>query len=89
MIMELFHHFILWATVFAITSLVVYPDNSKKFNELNRALNEGIREGVEGSFFPERAKFMHTDKDITNTKFCMPGHTIWDQYFGPKVQLWS
>jgi hypothetical protein len=61
----------------------------KKINELVHALNEAIREGVEGSFYPERAEFIYTDHEMYNTKFCMPGHTIWDQYCGEKVQLWS
>ncbi|KAH7066738.1 SGNH hydrolase-type esterase domain-containing protein [Paraphoma chrysanthemicola] len=59
----------------------------KKINELIRGLNAGVKAGVEGSWYPERAHFIDVDSGIQGGKFCQPGHSIYDQYFGSKVLL--
>lgn len=61
----------------------------KRINELIQDLNAQIKKGVEGSFYPERAKFLDMDSHIKDGRFCQPGHSIWDQYWGGKVLLWN
>tara|TARA_R110002003_G_scaffold244_20_gene17586 strand:- start:4276 stop:5748 length:1473 start_codon:yes stop_codon:yes gene_type:complete len=61
----------------------------QRINELIKGLNAGIKAGVEGSWYPERAHFIDVDSGIQDGQFCQPGHSIYDQYFGDKVLLWN
>jgi hypothetical protein len=61
----------------------------QRINDLIRGLNVGIKAGVEGSWYPERAHFIDVDSGVQDGQFCQPGHSIYDQYFGDKVLLWN
>jgi hypothetical protein len=61
----------------------------KKINELVRGLNDAVKEAVAGSLHPDRTEFIDVNSQIEGHRFCQPGHTILDQYFGDKVYLWN
>ncbi|KAI4651191.1 uncharacterized protein J4E79_009390 [Alternaria viburni] len=61
----------------------------KRINALIRYLNKAIEDAVKGSFHPERTTFVDTDQHLEGHRFCQPGHTLYDQYFGDNVYLWN
>ncbi|KAI4908648.1 hypothetical protein J4E90_008380 [Alternaria incomplexa] len=61
----------------------------KRISALIRYLNKAIEDGVKGSFHAERAIFVNTDQNPEGYRFCQPGHTLYDQYFGDNVYLWN
>ncbi|KAF1919289.1 SGNH hydrolase-type esterase domain-containing protein [Ampelomyces quisqualis] len=61
----------------------------KEINGLIRGLNDGIKAGIVGSFHHHRTHFIDVDSQIGDHRFCQPGHSLYDQYFGDKVYLWN
>jgi hypothetical protein len=58
----------------------------QRMNELIRGLNDGIKAGIEGSWYPGRATFVDVDTDMDGHRFCEISHNIYDQYYGDKVR---
>jgi hypothetical protein len=61
----------------------------KKMNELVRGLNDGVKGAVANSSHSDRTEFIDVNSQIEGHRFCQPGHTMLDQYFGDKVYLWN
>jgi hypothetical protein len=61
----------------------------KKINELIRALNNGIKAGIAASSYHDRVQFIDVDSQFADHRFCQPGQSLYDQYFGDSVYLWN
>lgn len=61
--------------------------------ELRRALNDLVErlnrklEKVAG--YTKQVEYIDTSEGFGGSRFCEPGHSLYDQYFGTKVKLWN
>jgi hypothetical protein len=60
-------------------------DVRKRINELTRALNDNLKDAVNGT----GAHFIDTDPSAEGHRFCQPGHTLYDQFYGENVYFWN
>lgn len=64
-------------------------DLRAEINSIVREVNDAIESAVTLSSNPERAHSVDLDSQIADQRFCQPGHTLYDQYFGGKVLFWN
>jgi hypothetical protein len=58
-------------------------------NELVLAINHGIQAGINDSAYANRTQFVDVNPQFEGHRFCEPGHSWYDQWFGDKVWLWN
>ncbi|KAH7392294.1 SGNH hydrolase-type esterase domain-containing protein [Phaeosphaeria sp. MPI-PUGE-AT-0046c] len=60
-----------------------------EINNIVREVNNALDAAVTSSNHPKSTHFIDFDSQIGDKRFCQPGHTLYDQYYGDKVMFWN
>lgn len=64
-------------------------DLRAEVNSIVREANSAVETAVATSNHPDRAYFVDLDSQIPDQRFCQPGHTLYNQFYGGKVIFWN